>query len=174
MNIRSAQAEDAAALAEIYQVYVYRGLITFDETPPDAAAMRAKIDTVQQAGLPFLVVESAERVRGYAYATPYRDRRAYRYTLEDAIYLASDARGQGYGKALLAALISAAESGGYRQMIAAIAGSEDAQASRHLHASLGFEAVGRLTEVGFKKNQWIDVELWQRRLEGVEPQATPV
>ena len=102
MNIRPAQAEDAAALAEIYQVYVYRGLMTFDETPPDAAAMRAKIDTVQQAGLPLLVTESAEGVRGYAYATPYRDRSAYRYTLEDAIYLASDARGQGHGKALLA------------------------------------------------------------------------
>lgn len=160
--IRAATAADAAVVAAIYAWHVENGTGTFDTSPPDSAFMADKIANHVARGWPFLVAERDGVVIGYAYAAQFRDRAAYGFTCEDSIYIASDARGHGVGKTLLAALISASTESGFRQMLAVIGGGEPASVA--LHASLGFEHVGRINSVGRKFGRWLDVVFMQLAL----------
>ena len=163
VSLRPATAADAAALAALYAPHVASGTATFELEPPDASEMERRWRDVAGRGLPYLVAVSDSEVLGYAYAAPYRPRAAYRFTLEDSIYLRDDARGKGIGRALLTALIDACERFGARQMIAVIGDSGNA-ASIGVHAALGFRHVGVLGSVGNKFSRWLDVVLMQRAL----------
>ena len=161
--LRPAIAGDAVALAAVYRPHVERGTATFELEPPDAAEMQRRWREVTSQGFPYLVAVASGDVLGYAYAAPYRPRAAYRFTLEDSIYLHEGARGKGIGRALLAALIDACERVGARQMIAVIGDSDNAS-SIGVHAALGFRHVGVLASVGNKFSRWLDVVLMQRAL----------
>jgi len=165
--LRDAAPEDMEAVLDIYAHYVLSGKASFEETPPDLDGMRRRRDAVLEAGLPYLVVETPGAagavVGGYAYAVPYRPRSAYRYTVEDTVYVARDALGAGLGALLLGGLIERCEALGYRQMVAAIGGSDNAP-SIGLHKKFGFEQAGVLKSAGFKFGQWVDSVLMQRPL----------
>lgn len=163
LRVRPVRADDLPAIAAIYAHHVLTGTASFEEIPPDLAEMRARCDKVTSAGLPYLVAEQGERVLGYAYATPYRPRSAYRFTLEDSVYIAPDAIGKGAGRALLQALIAQCEDGPWRQLIANVGDSSNA-ASIGLHAACGFTPIGTLRSVGFKFGRWLDTVLMQRPL----------
>lgn len=162
-NVRTVESRDFDALASIYGHHVLHGLATFEEVTPTADEMRGRCLAVQAAGLPYLVAEVGGRVVGYSYATPYRPRPAYRYTVENSVYVAHDATGQGIGSALLAALIERCEIGPWRQMLAVIGHSGNA-GSIALHHRHGFEPIGTFRSVGFKLGQWVDTVLMQRAL----------
>ena len=160
--IRAARPGDAAAIAVIYAHYVATSGATFDEHAPSPDEIEAKIGTIQAAGLPFVVAELDGAVAGYGYLAPYRERSAYRYTVEDSVYVAPDARGGGVGRALLDRLVAdAARSGAVREVIAVIADTGD-PASVALHAVSGFREAGRLRAVGCKDGRCYDTILMQR------------
>jgi len=161
--VRPARPDDLPAVAAIYAPYVDGSVITFETVPPDLAAWRGRFDAVAERGLPFLVAEAGGEVMGYAYAGAWKERPAYRHTVENAIYLASGARGLGIGRALLHALLDACSAAGVRQVIAVIADTGD-PASVRLHDRCGFREVGRLERVGFKHGRWVDTVLMQRGL----------
>ena len=161
-RLRPATAADAAAIAAIYDHHVRHGTASFDSEGPSADQWTVKIDDVLGRGWPFLVAEADGAVLGYAFATQFRDRPAYVHTCENSIYLAPDAVGQGLGSRLLAALIEAARTTGFEQMIAVIGGGEAASVA--LHARLGFVERGRMTEVGFKFGRKLDTVYMQRAL----------
>lgn len=165
MLIRAATETDAQALAAIYGHHVLHGFGTFEEVPPSPEDMDARRRAVMVQGLPWLVAEEAERVLGYAYAAPFRPRAAYRYTVEDSVYVAPDAQGRGVGKAVLARVLADCEAMGLRQVIAVIGDSANA-ASIALHAALGFQHQGVARSVGFKHGRWIDVVWMQKPLNG--------
>ncbi len=165
MLIRPALASDAPALAAIYGHHVTHGLGTFEESEPSAEEMAARLEAVTRQGLPYLVAEIEGKVSGFAYASPFRTRSAYRYTVEDSVYIAPDRLGQGLGKALLTAVIAACEPLGFRQMTALIGDSSNA-GSIGLHRSCGFSPIGVFPSVGFKAGRWVDVVLMQRPLNG--------
>ena len=168
--IRDAALTDAAALAAIYGHSVLHGLGTFEEIPPGAVEMARRFLEVQTFKLPYLVAESRGQVLGFAYAAPFRARSAYRYTVEDSIYLAPEAIGRGVGKALLLEVIKRCEDMGVRQMTAVIGDSGNA-ASIGLHESLGFKQTGASHSVGYKHGRWVDIVFMQRQLNGGD--ATP-
>ena len=159
--LRPALPGDLAAIAAIYGPEVRHGTATFELEPPDAAELGHQPG--QAAGLPWLVAELDGRVGGYAYAVPYRNRPAYRFTVEDSVYLAADARGRGVGRLLLDAVIEAARDARMRQMVAVIGDSANA-ASVRLHRACGFADVGTLRGVGFKLGRWLDTVVMQRSL----------
>lgn len=163
VGVRDAEEADMPSVLEIYAPEVLTGWATFEETPPLVAEMRRRRAEVLSAGLPYLVAERDGRVAGYAYATSYRTRPAYRYTVEDSVYVAPWARGQEVGRALLAALVAGCEAGPWRQMVAVIGDSRNA-GSVALHASLGFRQAGTFEAVGFKLGRWVDTVLMQRAL----------
>jgi phosphinothricin acetyltransferase len=169
MIIRPAESGDVTAIADIYAHHVIHGLGTFEEVPPDAAEMAARKAAVDSLGLPYLVADDGGVV-GYAYAGPFRTRAAYRYTVEDSVYVAPGRVGGGIGRALVTRLIGICEDLGLRQMMAVIGDSANA-ASIGLHRSLGFEITGLSPAVGFKFNRWVDVVWMQRRLSGGEGRA---
>jgi phosphinothricin acetyltransferase len=140
-------------------------VITFETEPPDVAAWAARFDAVVERGLPFLVAESDGEVVGYACARPWKERAAYRHTVEDAIYLASGSTGRGIGRVLLDALLHACVAAGVQQVVAVIADSGD-PASTRLHGRCGSREVGWLERVGFKHGRWVDTVLMQRSLAG--------
>ncbi len=163
MQIRPARPDDCPAIAEIYAHHVLHGTASYETEPPDTAEMTRRMDRVLGSGWPWLVAEAADgTMLGYAYATQFRDRAAYRFVCEDSIYIRDAARGQGVGKALLAALIEACTAAGFRQMIAVIGGAEPA--SEALHARLGFTLAGRLSGIGRKQGRWLDTLYMQRQL----------
>ena len=164
MIIRSASDSDVPAIARIYGHHVLHGLGTFEEIPPGLSDMAARKASVDALGLPWLVAE-ASGVIGYAYAAPFRTRAAYRYTVEDSVYVAPDQLGRGVGKALVARLIEICEGMGLRQMMAGIGDSANA-GSIGLHRGLGFETTGVSMAVGFKFGRWVDVVWMQRSLSG--------
>jgi L-amino acid N-acyltransferase YncA/catechol 2,3-dioxygenase-like lactoylglutathione lyase family enzyme len=164
-SIRRAEPDDLPAVAAIYAQYVERTVVTFETAVPDAAAWRRRFDEVVARGLPFLVAVEAGRLVGYAYAGPWKERAAYRHTVESTIYLAPGATGRGTGSALLDALLAACAEAGMRQVIAVIADTGDPASSR-LHTRCGFREVGRLERVGFKHDRWVDTALMQRELPG--------
>lgn len=162
--VRASTEADIGAIEEIYAHHVLHGFASFEEVPPGVAEMGVRRADVLVLGLPHLVaVGSAGRILGYAYAAPYRTRPAYRLTLEDSVYVAPDAVGQGVGGRLLAALLSGCEAWGARQMVAVIGDSGNA-ASIRLHARAGYHEVGTLRAVGFKLGRWVDTVLMQRPL----------
>jgi phosphinothricin acetyltransferase len=161
--VRVAEHGDLPAIAAIYAPYVERTVITFETEPPDVAAWAARLDAVAERGLPFLVAESEGDVVGYAYTGPWKERSAYRHTVEDAIYLATESTGRGVGRILLNALLQACAAAGVQQVVAVVADSGD-PASTQLHARCGFREVGRLERVGFKHGRWVDTVLMQRSL----------
>lgn len=162
-TLRDSAPGDAEAIAAIYAHHVRFGLGTFEETPPSVDEIRQRREGILALGLPFLVATVGERIVGYAYVGLYRTRSAYRYTLEDSIYVAAEAARRGVGRALLARLIERCDGLGYRQMVAVI-GDSDNRASIRLHAALGFEHIGVQPAVGFKHGRWVDSILMQRAL----------
>lgn len=163
LAIRDATAADMPEVAAIYAHSVLTSAATFEEIPPDAEEMTERLASRRAEGLPWLVAERDGRIVGYSYAAPYRARPAYRYTLEDSIYIAPDALGQGIGHALLAALIARCEQGPWRQLVAVIGDSANA-GSIALHARLGFAHIGTMPAVGYKFGRWVDTVLMQRAL----------
>ncbi|WP_269504497.1 GNAT family N-acetyltransferase [Burkholderia sp. IMCC1007] len=161
--VRDATDADLDAIQAIYAHHVRHSVASFEEIPPGVEELRARRVAVLRHGLPYLVAECDGRVAGYAYATPYRTRSAYRYTIEDSIYIDDTMRGRGVGRALLAALIERCEAGPWRQMIAVIADGGTG-GSTSLHRAFGFEPAGVLKAVGFKHGRWIDSALMQRTL----------
>ena len=167
MIIRDAAESDFPAIAAIYADHVLTGLASFEEKPPAAQILTERWRSVLSHGLPYLVAEADGRVAGYSYAGPYRSRSAYRFTIEDSVYIARGSAGRGLGSALLATLIERCEGGPWRQMVAVI-GDSDNHASIKLHRKFGFRHVGTLEQVGFKFGRWIDSVLMQRALAGQE------
>ncbi len=167
--VRASTEADVARCAEIYAHHVLHGTASFEIDPPDLAEMTRRRAAVLDIGLPHLVAERAGRVLGYAYASNWRPRPAYRFSVEDSIYIDKDAVGQGVGKALLPVLIAQCTALGKRQMVAVIGDSAQAPSIR-LHAACGFEMVGTLANIGFKFGRWLDSVLMQRPLgEGAAP-----
>jgi phosphinothricin acetyltransferase len=164
MLIRECALSDLQSVADIYAHHVRAGAGSFEEEPPDLAAMTQRWRAIAARGLPWLVAEADGAVRGYCYAGPFRERSAFRFTVEDAVYVAPDAVGQGVGRALLAELLVRCAAGGYREMIAVIGDSAN-EASIRLHASLGFRPAGALRDVGFKFGRWLDCVFMQRSLQ---------
>ncbi|MBV9521712.1 MAG: N-acetyltransferase [Alphaproteobacteria bacterium] len=161
--IRDSRAADLSAIEGIYAHHVVHGLASFEEEPPTLAELRRRREAVLGRGLPYLVAEREGSVVGYSYASPYRARAAYRYTIENSVYVAAGLGRRGIGRALLSALLSRCEAGGWRQMVAIIGDSGNA-ASIELHRSLGFRRVGTLCGVGFKHGRWVDSVLMQKAL----------
>lgn len=153
------------AVHAIYYHHVLRGLASFEEIPPALAEMRRRHAEVVAQGLPYLVAEEAGDVVGYGYCAPYRTRSAYRFALEDSIYVKEGLQRRGVGRALLEELIARSERLGYRQLIAVIGDSANA-ASIGLHAALGFVRAGTLRSVGYKFGRWVDSVTMQRPLGG--------
>jgi L-amino acid N-acyltransferase YncA len=172
LRVRPAAPEDVAGIQAIYAHHVLNGLATFEEVPPSAAEMRRRYDEITGAALPYLVAEAAGALAGYGYCAPYRTRSAYRYTLEDSVYVRHDLLGRGLGGALLGELIRRCDVLGYRQLVAVIGDSAHA-ASIALHARHGFLPVGNLRSVGYKLGRWVDSVLMQRPL-GEGDGAPPV
>jgi len=161
--IRPSRDEDVATIAAIYAHHVLNGLASFEEVPPEIEEIARRRGDIVARGLPYLVAEMDGKVLGYCYAGPFRPRVAYRYTLEDSIYIDPAAVGRGLGRVLLTAVLARSEELGYRQMVAVIGGRETV-ASIRLHAALGFTEVGVLTGAGFKFGRWVDSVLMQRPL----------
>lgn len=159
-----------ASIQAIYAWHVENGLASFEEVPPDAAEIARRWRDVRGLGLPYLAAELDGAVVGYAYAARYRTRSAYRFTVEDSVYIAPGAYGKGIGRALLGELISRCERLGYAQMIAVIGDSAN-EASIGLHGALGFARAGLLKAVGFKHGRWVDSVIMQRPLSA--PAASP-
>jgi L-amino acid N-acyltransferase YncA len=165
MIIRSATPADAAACQAIYGHNAVHGTGTFEEAAPSLDEMQRRLASVTGYSLPYLVAEADGQVLGFAYAGPFRLRAAYRYTAEDSVYVAPDAKGRGVGKALLTEVIMACEALGLRQMLAVIGDSANT-ASIGLHRSCGFDMVGTSPGLGFKHGRFVDVVLMQRALNG--------
>jgi phosphinothricin acetyltransferase len=161
--VRPCLPADLATITAIYADSVAGGTGTFELDPPDLMEMTRRCDEVRSRGLPWLVAQQAGEILGYAYANAFRPRPAYRYFVEDSIYLAPTARGRGVGRLLLAELIERCESRGARQMIAVIGDSANA-GSVGIHAALGFEHAGLMRSAGWKFGRWLDVVLMQRAL----------
>jgi L-amino acid N-acyltransferase YncA len=161
--IRAAAASDMDAIAHIYGDHVHHGTGTFETEPPDSGEIGRRWTEVTARGLPWLVADDDGDVVGYAYAGPYRPRLAYRYTVEDSIYVRADRLGTGLGRLLMPALITSTQACGMRQMIAVIGDSHN-QASIHLHQRFGFEDAGLLKDVGFKFGRWLDTVFMQLSL----------
>ncbi|WP_439547526.1 GNAT family N-acetyltransferase [Sandarakinorhabdus sp.] len=163
MSIRPARMEDATALAAIYAPAVLHGTASFELDPPSAAEMATRLMKVKSHGWPWLVHVTMGQVDGYAYASQFRDRAAYRHCGECSVYVAPDAQRTGIGQALLMAVISESRSAGFRQMIAVIGDSSN-ESSIGLHASCGFERVGLLRQAGEKFGRSLDIVMMQRSL----------
>jgi L-amino acid N-acyltransferase YncA len=170
--IRPSAVADLEAITAIYADAVQHGSASFELEAPDLAEMTRRRDDVLAKGLPWLVAQCQHQVLGYACASAFRPRPAYRFCLEDSIYLHRDARGHGLGKLLLAELIGRCEARGARQMLAVIGDSANA-ASIGVHAALGFAHAGGLKAAGWKFGRWLDVVLMQRALGAGDSTAAP-
>jgi len=169
--VRDATPADMAAIREIYAHHVLHSVASFEEVPPDEAEMNRRREEVVAKGFPYLVAERQGIVRGYGYCSSFRPRSAYRYTVEDSVYVAPDAVGQGFGRAVMREVIRRATALGMRQMIAVI-GDSASGASIKMHESLGFQRVAVLPSVGFKLGRWVDGVIMQRALgegDGTDP-----
>jgi L-amino acid N-acyltransferase YncA len=163
--VRAATPDDVAAIQAIYGFYVTRTAASFEEVPPTVDEMAARLSATLARGLPFLVAVEKGEVLGYTYAGPWRQRSAYRYTVEDSIYVAPFVARRGIGRTLMTALIDRCTELGYRQMIAVIGDSAN-QGSIALHRALGFGQEGVLRGVGLKFGRWVDVVIMHRTLGG--------
>lgn len=161
--MRPAAAGDLPAIHSIYAHHVLHGLATFEEEPPSVEELARRWHDVTARGLPYLVAELDGKVAGFGYCAPYRLRSAYRYALEDSVYVRHDMTGRGAGRRLLEELIRRCAGLGYRQIVAVIGDSANA-ASIGVHAACGFLRVGTLRSVGFKLGRWVDSVFMQRPL----------
>lgn len=159
-KIRPSTASDVAAITHIYAHHVLHGTGTFETTPPTEQEMASRRDDVLAKGLPYLVVEDASGVCGFAYCNWFKPRPAYRFSAEDSIYLAPQAAGKGLGRQLLAELMAQAERAGVRKLLAVIGDSAN-QGSVGVHRGCGFHQVGVLTSCGWKFDRWLDVVLME-------------
>ena len=163
MRIRDAVPADIAEIQSIYAHHVLQGTGTFEEIPPSIEEMTRRFAKIAERGCAWRVAADATGVLGYGYYNQFRDRSAYRFTVEDSIYVRDDVRGQGVGKALVRQLLDDATAHGFRQMIAVIGDSENT-GSIGVHASMGFQMVGTMRAVGLKFGRWLDVVTMQRSL----------
>jgi phosphinothricin acetyltransferase len=163
VTVRPLAAADLSAIQAIYAHHVLHGLASFEEEPPPVEEMRSRWQKVHDLGLPYLAAELDGTVVGYAYAGAYRPRPAYRFTVENSVYVRDGLAGRGVGKALLGELIARCTAGPWRQMVAVI-GDRENRASIGLHRSCGFRLVGTFEAVGFKHGRWVDSVLMQRAL----------
>jgi L-amino acid N-acyltransferase YncA len=163
LSIRPAVAADIAAITRIYAHAVEHGTASFEIEPPDDTEMARRLHALQQNGYPYFVAETGAEVVGYAYAGPYRDRRAYDWCVEDSIYVAPELHRRGIGRLLLTHLINAAGAIGFRQMLGVIGDSANT-GSIGVHAALGFRHIGTFQSIGFKRGRWLDTVLMQRAL----------
>lgn len=162
--IRDSRPEDVPAITAIYGHWVATALASFEYDPPDLAEMTRRRDAILAAGYPYLVAETADgRVAGYAYASAYRTRPAYRFAVENSIYIDPAATGGGIGRALMAALIERTTAAGFRLMVAVIGDTGNA-ASIGLHGAMGFASAGVLPSIGWKQGRWVDSVLMTRPL----------
>jgi L-amino acid N-acyltransferase YncA len=161
--VRAAGIADLAAITDIYRHYVRHSVATFEETPWSVKDWQEKFASIAERELPFIVAEADGQVVGYAYASPWRPKPAYRHTVEDSVYLAPGWTGRGLGRQLLPELLARCAQAGARQVIAVIAGAGDGP-SAALHRRFGFTDAGRLVNVGFKHGRWLDTLLLQREL----------
>ncbi len=161
--IRPSRDEDLDAIARIYGHHVLHGTGTFETTPPSATDMAARRADVLGKGLPWLVAEEAGQVIGFAYGNWFKPRPAYRFSVEDSIYLAPEAAGKGLGRALLAELLATLERGGVRKVMAVIGDSANA-GSIGVHTALGFTHVGVVKSCGWKFDRWLDIVLMEKTL----------
>ena len=159
ISIRPATVNDAAAIADIYNHYVTATCITFETDPVSTSEMSERISDLITASLPWLVAEESGHILGYAYATKWRARAAYRFSLESTVYLAVDASGKGIGSQLYTALLTELSAMSAHAVIGGIALPNEA--SIRLHERLGFKKVAHFEQVGFKQDRWIDVGYWQ-------------
>jgi len=162
-TIRDSRDPDVAAIQAIYAHHVLHGTGTFELTPPSVDEIGQRRAAVLREGLPWLVAEEAGQVLGYAYANWFRTRPAYRFTVEDSIYVAQDARGRGVGRALLTELAARCERAGLRQLLAVIGDSRNT-GSIALHAACGFRFAGTMRATGWKHERWLDTVLMQKEL----------
>lgn len=169
--IRPSTDADLGAITEIYAHHVQHGTGTFETTPPTATEMATRRADVRAKGLPWLVLEDAGRVIGFAYGNWFKPRPAYRFSVEDSIYLAPQAAGKGLGRALLAELLARLEAGGIRKVMAVIGDSANA-GSIGVHTALGFERIGVVKSCGWKFDRWLDIVLMEKTL-GAGDQTRP-
>jgi phosphinothricin acetyltransferase len=162
-SIRPANPTDIPLITRIYAHAVKHGTASFELEPPDEAEMARRQRTLLSGGFPYLVAEIEGAVIGYAYVGPYRPRPAYRFSVEDSVYVDPSAQRRGVGRALLQGLIEESERRGFRQMIAVI-GDSAQTASIELHRALGFRLIGTIENVGYKFDRWLDTVLMQRAL----------
>ncbi len=165
VSIRACEERDVTAIVAIYGHHVLHSPATFEVEPPGVEEMMARRARLMEKGFPYLVAERQGEVIGYAYAGPYRTRPAYRFTVENSVYVRPGELRQGIGQLLMTALLAECAQEGFRQVIAVIGDSAN-QASIGLHKRLGFLPVGTLQDVGFKFDRWYDSVLMQRKLDG--------
>jgi phosphinothricin acetyltransferase len=163
LTIRVATQADVPAIQRIYAPHVLKGLASFEEQPPTVEEMLRRFQDLTGRGYPYLVAELGGRVIGYTYAGAYRPRPAYRFSLENSVYVEEGRAGQGIGRSLLGALIERCERGPWRQMIAVIGDSGNTPSIK-LHEALGFQHIGIIRASGFKLGRWVDTVLMQRAL----------
>jgi L-amino acid N-acyltransferase YncA len=171
-SVRPSCDADLPSIAAIYTQHVLHGTGTFEIDPPSLADMTSRRADVLAKGLPYLVAEQDGRVLGFAYCNWFKPRPAYRFSAEDSIYLHPDAIGQGLGRALLSALITAAEGAGVRKLIAVIGDSGNA-GSIGVHRALGFDEVGTIRSCGWKFDRWLDIVMMEKSL-GAGDRLPPV
>ncbi|MDW8845028.1 GNAT family N-acetyltransferase [Erwinia sp. MMLR14_017] len=163
MEVTEADERHIPAIQQIYAYHVLHGTATFETVPPDETEMAIRLKKVLAAGLPWFVAIDAGNVRGYCYLSFYRERYAYRFTLEDSVYIDPTYQGRGIGKLLLSRAVTWAEARGFRQLVAVVGNSENS-ASLALHHATGFSITGTLRSVGFKHGRWLDTVILQRML----------
>ena len=163
IRVQESVGRDLHTIQEIYAYHVKHGLGSFEETAPSRAELARRRDEILARRLPYVVAESDGAINGFAYAAPYRARSAYRYSVENSVYVAPDAQRRGVARALLSELIERCTALGFRQMVAVIGDSAN-NASILLHRELGFRRVGTLRSVGFKGERWVDSLIMQRAL----------
>ncbi|MCU1442503.1 MAG: phosphinothricin acetyltransferase [Cryobacterium sp.] len=163
-TLRAATPADLPYIREIYNYYVANSTVTFDEDAMSLAEWRDKFAYLAKLGMPFIVAESPTgQILGYALVAPWKQKRAYRFTVENSIYLGAASTGKGLGRALLGELITRSKAAGLKEIIAVIA-DQGADASIRLHADFGFEEIGRMGKVGFKFERWLGTILMQKSL----------
>ena len=166
ISIRPAALADVPAIAEIYAHAVRTGTASYELEPPLVEEMAARFQALAAGSHPYFVAENQDGILGYAYAGPFRPRRAYRFMVEDSIYLAPAAQGRGIGRQLLSALVETCTRLGFRQMVAVIGDGRRNQASVRLHEALGFRHSGLLEGSGYKHGRWLDTVFMQLSLNG--------
>ncbi len=163
-SIRDARLEDMPDVREIYNHYVANSTVTFDEVPQSLRETRSKFQRLKKLGMPYLVAESpSQQILGYAYVYPWKEKAAYRFTVENSIYLRAASTGKGLGRVLMGELITASKAAGLKEIIAVIA-DKGAEASIKMHRDFGFKEIGRMGKVGFKFERWLGTVLMQKSL----------